>query len=186
MNPAPPVTSTRIRFPSIEIGRKLAKLRKPPILLRNNCIGRRDGPLDAQAGVGPMDAAVVLGGIHVVDLIEDYAVGLQRTKAVGEPCRDQELLSRRLAQLDCQMLAVTSGRAPQIHDDIEDPPSQNANQLGLRERRNLEVQAADGSGGARPRLVILDQFVTDPRRAQIVPPCPRRKIPPSIPYTLLP
>src|ERR1700730_2805184 len=88
---------------------------------------------------------------------------------MGKPCRDQELLSRRLAQLDCKMLAVTGGRSPQIHNGIEDPPSQNTHELGLRERPNLEVEPANRSGGARPRLVILDEFVIDPGSDELGP-----------------
>src|SRR5262249_29686418 len=110
-------------------------------------LARSDGPLDAQARIGPVDAAVMISGIDLVDLIEDYTVGFQRAEAVCKPCRNQQLISRLLAQLDRQMLAVGGGRASQVDDNIENSPAQHPKKLGLSKRRYLEVQPANGSRG---------------------------------------
>ena len=88
-----------------------------------------------------MNAAVVIGGINLVDLIEDYAIRHQRAETVRKPRRDQELISRRFVQFNRQMLAVGRGRASQIDDHVEDSSSQYPNELGLSKA------AAPGSAG---------------------------------------
>ncbi len=49
--------------------------------------------MSAPSVSGNSRAAVVIGGIGVVDLAEDYCVGHQRAKTVRKPSRDQKLIS---------------------------------------------------------------------------------------------
>src|SRR5262245_42859603 len=108
MNPHPPVTSTRMNVPLLEINGQLAKARQPPIPFRNDRHGRAYRPWNSQVFIGPMNPPFMLGGIDVVHLIKDYAVWLQRAKPVRKPPRHQELVAGVRTQLDGQVLPVAA------------------------------------------------------------------------------
>jgi hypothetical protein len=56
------------------------------------------------------------------------------------------------------VLTVCWRASPQIDRHIEHRSSYNSYQLGLRDWRNLEMKAADGSLFGRNRLVLLNEF----------------------------
>jgi hypothetical protein len=67
-------------------------------------------------------------------------------------------------------MKATAGRAAaQVDGDIEDAPRQNPHQLGLREGRELEMQAAHRAPRMRDGLVVLHESVVQPRLRQKIP-----------------
>src|SRR6478672_4020469 len=61
-------------FYSVKIGGEIAERGQTSVLFRNDRLGRCDRPVDAQAHIRPVNAAVVICRIDLVDFIEDYAV----------------------------------------------------------------------------------------------------------------
>ena len=84
--------------------------RQTSVPFRNHRLDRRDRPFDAQARIRPVNAAVVIGGIDLVDLIENYAIGLQRAEAVSKSSRDQELIP-------CRLLSSIATCFPKLDDE---------------------------------------------------------------------
>src|SRR5882672_1010059 len=101
MKPAPPVTSTRIGYSPrlFENGGEIGEHRQPAILVGQNRLCRSNRPLNSQFGIGPVDSAVMRGRIDLIDLVKDDRIWLERAKAVGKACWNEELFVTLTAQL---------------------------------------------------------------------------------------
>jgi hypothetical protein len=93
--------------------------------------------------------------------------GCNEQKPWAKPA--QQLFAALRAELDREVLPVARRSPAQIDDDVEDPSAQRPDQLGLGKRRDLEMQAAHRSLGARARLVVLDEFVRDAGGDELAP-----------------
>src|SRR6516165_7299541 len=83
MKPAPPVTRTRITcLRSVEINRYLPQRRKRRVLGGEDRRVGADRPRDSEGRIRPGDAALVLGRIDRVHLVEHRRVRLQGAKTV--------------------------------------------------------------------------------------------------------
>ena len=102
-----------------------------------------------------------------VDLVKHFGVRLQRAEPVGEASRHQKLLAAAGRELGGDISAVMRRIAAQIDRDVEDAPTQHADELGLDERPHLEMQSAHGPRGARTGLVVLDEIRRDAGRNEI-------------------
>ena len=114
-----------------------------------------------KAGSSQRTPRAASGAWNSRHLVEDLALVRERLEAVGEAGRDVEGARPSARQLDapCQRRSVgESGRRSTITSKIA--PARAAHQLGLRVRRRLPVQAAQGAAPARCRTGC-----TAPRRA---------------------
>src|SRR6266478_9655416 len=99
-------------------------------------------PGDAERGIAPQKPTIVLGRIIAAYFVDDLGIGLERAITVGEPFRYRDLVALRSAEHHRNMAAETWRAPADIDGDIEDRPRRHAQQLGLGERRNLEMQTA--------------------------------------------
>ena len=81
-----------------------------------------------------------------------------------------------LAQLEALPLPESQGAPPQVDQHVDDLAPRAANQL--RQAR-LKVHPADHST-PRPRVIVLDEFVLDPKAGQLVAAIGLEKEPPRI------
>ena len=100
------------------------------------------GPLDANGGVIPGQAALVAGVVEVRDFIAEFGGFRQHQKAVGEAFGDVKLLFVFLRQFHAVPFAIGFGTGTQIHGHIEYTAFDGPNQFALGEFL-LEVQTAE-------------------------------------------
>ena len=82
--------------------------------------------------------------VHGVD--EQHVIGA-REETMREPGRDEEAIARM--KLDTNMAAIAWLSAPQVDQDVKNPPARHAQELGLVMRRSLPVQPAQGALSGR-------------------------------------
>ena len=113
-----------------------------------------DRPVDSDLRVVPGDHKFV-GPVVVVVAFVLHVGGLaDHTEAVSKTARDVELAKVVLRQDAAGPTQKRRRAAPDVHGDIEDLASRNANQLRLLPAA-LEVESAQ-SGAAGPRVVVLN------------------------------
>jgi len=86
---------------------------------------------------------------------------------MGETDGDEQLFTGT-GQFDGQASAKRGRPDAKIDDAVQYPPSQAANQLGLSAWGMLEMQATDGAGGGRPRLILLGKATLHTNRREAI------------------
>ena len=124
------------------------------VLLAEYGVLRGYSPVDAQALVKDADAPVRFRVIELIALVLEHRRLAQHGETVGEPFRDEELPVVVLRQLHGHVPSVGRRAFAYVNGDIEDFSSDAPHQLGLRERRPLEVQPPHHAV-ARHALVVL-------------------------------
>src|SRR5439155_24100194 len=95
------------------------------------------------------------------DLVNNFGVRLEGTKAVGKPLRHEQLVAFRGAQHDCDVTAVARRAPADVDRDIEDRAGGDADEFGLALRRHLEMQAAHDAAVGRERMIFLNESDID-------------------------
>src|SRR5271157_1945316 len=90
-------------------------------------------------------------------LVENLGVRLQSDESVGKSDRDQELAPVFGRELNRDMSAEGRRRAANVDRDVEDGAAYDAHQLVLRERRGLEVQAAQNALRRGIGMIVLHE-----------------------------
>src|SRR6266849_6117217 len=139
-----------------------------PILVRDQRFSTRYRPGDAESGVAPQQAAIVLRRIIGAHSINHLGVGFERAITVSKPFGYEDLVALRGTQHHRDMPAETGGTPANIDRDIEDRARGHAQQLGLGKRRNLEVEAANHALARGQRMVVLDEVGVDSMSLQHV------------------
>src|SRR5205814_8330995 len=83
--------------------------------------------------------------------------GLQRAIAVGKDLGDEKLVALRGAEHSRDVMPESWRTPANIDGNIEDRTGRDAQQLGLGERRGLEMQAAQHACAHRQRVIVLDK-----------------------------
>ena len=114
-------------------------------------------PVDCQRRIIPDQPALVFVGIIVIDLIDDFGVRFERAKSVREAPRNEHLFAALGRQPFRDPHSIGWCSHTQVDRHVKDAPAQYPNDLGLRERRKLEMQASDGAALCRERLIVLHE-----------------------------
>ena len=114
----------------------------------------RHGPLEAEAV--PEDAAIGFGGVDGVGFVDEAGVVFQAEEAVGEANRNVHDVTVGGGKLERGGLAEGRGILPQIEQNIEHATGDAVNELLVGVRRDLEVHAAQDSGGGGGEEFLAD------------------------------
>lgn len=131
------------------------------VLLAQYRVPGRYPPVDTQAFVEYADAPVRLGMVELVALVLEHRRLAQHGESVGEPFRDEELPVVVLRQLHGHVPSVGRRAFPDVHGHVEHLALDAPHQLGLRERRPLEVQAAHHAVGGHALVVLHELHAAD-------------------------
>ena len=112
------------------------------ILLAQQGLVGRYAPIDAETVVKDAYAAVGFGMVELVALVLENGRLAQHGETVGEAFWNEELAVVVLGQFDCYVLAVCRAALAYVDGNVENGSLNAAHQLGLGERRTLEMQAA--------------------------------------------
>src|SRR5260221_718513 len=128
-------------------GAVLRQYRRIPEPRRARVFGRERrrsdfGPVDAEVGVVPEDAAVAGGVVEGGALVDEVGLGGEGAEAVGEAVRDPEDELVLVRQLLGVPLAEGGGATADVDGDVEEGAAGAADELPLRVGL-LVVQAAD-------------------------------------------
>src|SRR5580704_14671653 len=103
----------------MRIVREVGQYRVPSILVRQYRVAGLYRPSNAEGGIIPKQASIMLGGIIDIDLIDNLGGGFQSAIAMGEPLRYEDLVPLGGAEQDCHM-PPKGRRAPAyIDSDIK-------------------------------------------------------------------
>ena len=80
-----------------------------PILVRHQRFVGRYRPGDAESGIAPQEAAIVLGRIVGAHLVDDLGIRLERAIAVGESLRYEDLVPIGSREHRSDMMAEARG-----------------------------------------------------------------------------
>ena len=127
------------------------------VLLAQYRVPSRNEPVNSKAAVKYADAPVRFGMVELVALVLEHRRLAQYGEPVREAFRYEKLPVVVLRQLHGDMLAVGRRAFAYVNGDIEDFSSDAPHQLGLRERRTLEVQPPHHAV-ARHALVVLHEL----------------------------
>ena len=111
------------------------------VLLAQYRVPGRNAPVNSKAAVKYADAPVRLGMVELVALVLEHRRLAQHGETVGEAFRDEELPVIVLGQFHGHVLPVSGRAFPDVHGHVEHLAPNAPHQLGLRERRPLEMQA---------------------------------------------
>ena len=139
---------------------------KTPILVGESDDAGCDRPGHGDVRIVPANAAFVRRRVIRRHFIVHDDVVFQREKSVCKAGRNVKLMTGFSRQFRRNMLAEGRRATANIDRDIENSAAQHADQLGLRGRRRLEMQAAQRAGPFRVGLVVLDEAAIDAERAQ--------------------
>ena len=112
--------------------------------------------------VVPEYPEVAFGGVVIVDLVGDLGVGLKRAKTMREAVRHEKLLPSGGGEIRAAPPAVGRRPTSDVDDGVHDRPPHDTNKLGLSPRRDLEMEAAHGSGLRGTGLVVLYERCPNP------------------------
>ena len=121
----------------------------------------RYAPVDAKAVVEDADAPVRFGMVELIALVLEHRRLAQHGETVGEALRDEELPVVVLRQLHGHVPAVSRAALADVHRHVEHGTLDASHQLGLRERRTLEVQAAHHAVGGHALVVLHELHAAD-------------------------
>ena len=138
-----------------ENSRAVSQCRVLPVLVREDDRVGVDRPVDGDIGIIPGNAAIRFRRIKAGDLVGNFGIRLQRTEAVGEALRDQQLLPVFRTQGHADPLAKGRGAMTDIDRNVKDRAANDPDQLVLTMGRDLEMQTAQGAGGRRQGVVVL-------------------------------
>lgn len=136
-----------------------------------------DGPGDAEGGIVPAQSGFGGRGVDVVDFVLEAGSVAEHKEAVGHAAGNEELAAVFMAELHHDVAPQRGRAAAQVDGDVDDAALRHPDELGLRQARALEVQAAEHSAG-RLRLVVLNEVdgagvcfekVAAPRLAEVAP-----------------
>ena len=133
------------------------------VLLAQYRVPGRNEPVNSKAAVKYADAPVRLGMVELVALVLEHRCLAQHGETVGEPFRDEELPVVVLRQLHGHVLPVSRRTFPDVHGHVEHLALDAPHQLGLRERRPLEVQSPHHAVARHALVVLHELHVTHPR-----------------------
>jgi len=121
----------------------------------------RDAPVYAEGGVVEADASFRLGMVELIALVlEDGDIG-EDGKAVSKALGDEELTVVALVELHGNVTAVGGRAGAQVDGHIEHGTTNATHELGLRERRALEMETADDAARAHALVVLHEVDVSD-------------------------
>jgi len=118
-------------------------------------------PIDRKNRVVEYNSVIACRIVELIDFVCDYGVRLERAESVGETRRNEDLLTTRDRELNRSPSAIGRRIHPQIDHHIEYATRQNANQLRLRRRWALKMEAADRTSLAGKRLIVLYETRSD-------------------------
>jgi hypothetical protein len=132
------------------------------------------GPVDPQRRVVVADPLARVRGVRGGHLVGDLRGVLERKEALAEALGHVEHAVLAGAQLDALPVHVGRRLGPQVDDDVEDGAARDAEELGLRDRRALEVEAPQGSALVVEDHVGLHDAAREPAAGEFVlAPCAR-------------
>ena len=112
------------------------------VLFAQYCVFGRYLPVNTQATVKNAYAAVRFWMVELVALVLENGRLAQHGETVGEAFGNEELAMVVLGQFDRYVLAVGRAALAYVDGNVENGSLDAAHQLGLGERRALEMQAA--------------------------------------------
>ena len=130
------------------------------LLAENGALGRY-APVNAQALVKDADAPVRFRVIELVALVLEHRRLAQHGETVGEALRDEELPVVVLRQFYGHVLPVSGRAFPDVNGHVQHLAFDAPHQLGLRERRTLEVQPPHHAVARHALVVLHELHVTD-------------------------
>ena len=134
----------------------------PLIFLGKHDRIRLDRPMDTEGWIVPEEAPIMLGRIIAVHLVYDLCVRLERTKAVGKPLWNENLVPFGGAEQDRYILAEARGTPPYVDRNIKYRTRRHAQELGLREGRYLEVKTANHPFARGQGVILLHKINVNP------------------------
>lgn len=126
------------------------------VLLAEDGLLQRDAPVNAERLIKDTDAGISLRMIELVALVLEDSDIREHREAVREALRDEELAMIVFRKLHSHMPAISGTAPPDVHSHVKHSSTHAANQLGLGERRHLEMQPAHHPT-ARTALVVLHE-----------------------------
>lgn len=127
------------------------------ILFAEYALSHRNAPVDAQRRVIPGNGSLALRSIIVVTLILEDRLIAQHGESVRKSTGDKQHTVVLFRQFHCHMLSEGGTTPADIHSHIEDCTTYHPHQLGLSERRLLEMQATHHTGHT-PAFVVLNEM----------------------------
>ncbi len=137
---------------------KLGFLKRPRrgILLGNNGFDGTEWPLDGKRAVEDIYCPFRFRTIVVVDLIKEFSLGRNHSKAMCETTRHKQLTAIFGREFHGNMPAESRRTATEIHNHIDNHAIYHPHQLGLRTAPGLVMQSTHNST-PRHRLVFLHE-----------------------------
>src|SRR6056297_795365 len=123
-------------------------------------------PIHADIRVVERDCPVAFGRIGGRAFIDDLGLWHARHEPMREPDRHQKLSTVLKAELGAHPLAEGRAAFADVDRHIEKRAAPAPNQLGLRMRRRLKMQAAYRARPPRERMIVLHKVDFDPVRGQ--------------------
>lgn len=120
--------------------RQVAQARQLGILGRKHRAVRAHRPFNAQIGVIPDDAAIILRAVIAGHLIQEFHILGEGAEAVEKALGNPELRAIVRAQLHRHMLAEGGGAVADIHRHIQHRAARHPHQLALPRWRLLEMK----------------------------------------------
>ena len=130
------------------------------VLLAQYRVPGRNEPVNSKAAVKDADAPVRFGMVELIALVLEHRCLAQHGEPVGETFRDEELPVIILRQLHGHVLAVGRRAIPDVHGHVQHLAPNAPHQLGLRERRPLEVQSPHHAVARHALVVLHERHVT--------------------------
>ena len=116
-------------------------------------------PVHADGRIIIADAAVAFLAVEIIHLVAELHVVRQRLEPVAEAAGDHEHAFVFRAELHGDPLLIGGAPFAQIHGHVQDGAPGYADQLGLRHRRVLEMNAAEDALLGAVALVVLDKII---------------------------
>lgn len=139
---------------------EIAQRRQRFVLFRQfGCRTRGHRPVDVDAV--PADSAVAIGSVEIGHLVGDLAIWFERHKSVRETDRHKQLVAILRRKLGADPFSIGGRATTNVDRHVENSPADTAYQLILAMRRGLEMKTAEGEGGNRQRVIVLNEGAVD-------------------------
>src|SRR5215472_126375 len=112
----------------------------PPISVRQYCIAGVYWPINTERRIIPEKASIVLGRVIAINFINNLSRRFDRTKTVGKPRRNEDLVPLSGAEHDCDIPSKRRRTPTYIHSYIKHRARCYTQQLCLSNWRNLEMK----------------------------------------------
>ena len=128
---------------------------------------RQDGmlhaPVNADLRIVPADAAVCLGRVVVVRLVQKFHVIGERHEAVAEASGDEELLLIFLGELHGDPLLIRGAVMAEVYRHVEHRAAHTSHELRLRFVAPLEMDAPQRPFHGAHGVIVLHEIIVESR-----------------------